>query len=139
MSIREQLWACIGDRTVTRAELYERFGPDVRKAISRLEKMGEMVRDGDRFRMGVRMEVDFQPWTPAEDDTLHDHVREGYDALCELIPHRTRNAIKCRCKALGLTATKPPVLKLDAALSRVPVFVRGHLSPVVRACLPEAA
>ena len=132
MSIREDLWDYIGDATVSRSELIEAFGAGeaLRKSLYRMKALGELVQHGDSWRRGTRAETAFRPWGEDELAVLRAYAHEGFDALSERLPGRTRVAIKQKAETLKVgpkLSAKPAVLNLPW-----PAFTRGNLSPVVQ-------
>ena len=138
MSIRDDLWDFIGEGR-TRAEIRSHFRDwqTTRKALHRYTVLGEFVQDGETFRQGTKAVTGFRPWCEDELHVIRAWAPMGYDAIAEHLPTRTLTAIKQ--KALELKCGPVRSTRKQAPAIAWPAFTRGHISPVVRACIAEAA
>ena len=130
MSIRDDLFEYIGDRTVSREELQRAFpvGDTLRKALFRSVGMKELIRDGDSYRVGTRQIKAHRLWGADEDAVIAANMGKPYRQIAELLTERSDKAVKRRALALGLASSKPRP-KYNLAW---PAFTRGNLSPVVQ-------
>lgn len=134
MKLRDEIWTFIGSGAKTRTELTERFHDrreTLRRTLHRMLNDGEVVRTPEGYAQGSRLTAG-KAWREDEEHVIRRFRHEGWVALARRLPGRTRTAIRSKAEHMKLLEKPIP----DA---RLPVFTRGHLSPLVRPYIAEVA
>lgn len=129
MSSRELIFDFVSrNEPTTRAALYAEFGA-CRKPLFRMVGMGELIREGDTYRIGARSLPAHRPWGRDEDAVIVRMLGSSYSEIASTLCGRTHSAVKRRARDLGLVEAKVRRVELAPVW---PAYTRGNLSPLVR-------
>lgn len=145
MTTRKRIWEYVNAcGSAQRHELYAIFG-DVRKTLHKMVASRHLTCWDGVYRVSGDGRAKGGRWTDAEIDVLCEYYAQGHAEVTCRLPHRTYDSVVKKANLLGLSGgdvrvqRAPDPIGKALRLTPVPAYTRGHLSPVVRACIAEAA